>query len=280
MTSPEKEKPPDFYSKLFQGMTAIIIVVLAVLFLWSLPYDSILILDNNKLVLLGFIVVLLLSYRFKEIEVTGFFKLSKAVEEVNKETKAVKEETKELRQILVQSMAISSSVSKSSAQITINQILSQIPKLPEPSQRITISPPRPIPSQQPVTKEIIIEKKSEITDEQRIHELFLRGDYLASITLLRNMIYDELRRGLELREITPPFDLNQMLKYIQENQLYDLDIIDGVEIINKLYEGLKSTPIDSININKELFANAINYGGYLYYQIKDFNDPFEFDEEQ
>jgi len=273
MTSPEKEKPPDFYSKLFQGMTAIIIVVLAVLFLWSLPYDSILILDNNKLVLLGFIVVLLLSYRFKEIEVTGFFKLSKAVEEVNKETKAVKEETKELRQILVQSMAISSSVSKSSAQITINQILSQIPKLPEPSQRLPVSPP--IPPQQLFMEEIETEKKPETTDEQRINELFLRGDYLASITLLRNLIYDELRGGLKLLGKTTPYGMNLMLKYVQENQLYDLDIIDGVEIINKLYDAFRASPPDSTYINKEQFSNALNYGIQIYYQIKEFNDSFK-----
>jgi len=263
MSDTEGKKSDNFYSKLYEVLTTVFMFLLMMIFFASFFIN--LNIDTNRLLLLSIIIVILLSYRFKEIQIPGLLKLSKAVESVKEETKAVKEETKELRQALVQVIGVSSSsIAKSNTNIEISNVLKSTPS----SEDVTR-----------LRRRIPEERRVETTDEQVIRNSFLRGDYLASVSLLWNFIYDELRRGLELRRISPPNEYRQILNLLQEHSIYDLDILDGVESVDVLYNALKSSSRDSLRVNREKLNNALEYGIISYYNIKSLNENIGVEDE-
>lgn len=107
--SERKIHSPD--SIIINLITILFIILLSALFLLSLFPQFKIVINNYNLLLLSIIVVLVLSFRFTELQIPGFLKLSRTVEVLH-------QETEKLRDILLQ--VYSSSLSHASASSSVN----------------------------------------------------------------------------------------------------------------------------------------------------------------
>ena len=111
-----------------------------------------------------------------------------------------------------------------------------------------------------------------MNNEERIRALFNAGDYYASISLLRNIIYEEIRHGFELREISIPSGLKALRNKMENDAVYDYDVIRGIDFVEKLYGALKKAPDSKLLINRDKFEEALDYAISRYFKLLALNE--------
>jgi len=238
----------------FKDVHMILTIILIAFFIISLYPQSGIILKTNNLILLAFVVVLVLSHRFKEIQIPGFLKLSQALE-------SVKEETQELRNILIQvftsltSIAQAQAVSQASTTVNINTLGDQARELNE---RIE-------------TEEITEERTrvtTQRTDEERIFDYFKNGDYVATFSVLRHLLEEQLINILSVNQLSVPRQGIRALNEIAyKNEVITYDIFSGIDIVritaNKFIHPFPSEEYYPI----EKLEYIVNLGMTVYHQL-------------
>jgi len=256
MSAQTDEENPKKPTPWYKDMHIILTIILTALFIVSLYPQSGIILNTNNLFLLSFIVVLILSHRFSEIEIKPFLKLSKIIE-------SVKEETQELRNILIQihlsmtSIAQAQAISQSSATVNVNTLGDNARDI---SVRIGLEE---IP-------ELIDYDVPQRTDLQRVRDYFNNGDYVATFAVLRNLLEEELMGLLTYNQLTiPRWGLASLNMAAHKNELITVDVFDGIEIVRTIANTFihprarldESYPVEKIEFIVEL-------GLKVYHELK------------
>jgi len=239
----------------YRDVQLILTIILIGLFTISLYPQSGIILDTNNLFLLAFIIVLILSHRFKEIEIPGFLKLSQTLE-------SVKEETQELRNSLVQiqtslvNIAQARAIAQATTTVTINALGDQAKEISEKIETEETGELRPIT---PIQR----------TDEERINEYFTNQDYIATFATLRHILEDELTKLLHNRQVpirsVTLFALNQLA---YKNELISFDIYSGIDIVRKTANQWIHPSAIEDDFNIEKLEYIVTLGINVYYQLQ------------
>ena len=137
---------------------------------------------------------------------------------------------------------------------TVDKILDQKPSTPE---HIETPPPQGAIG---------------MNNEERVKALFNAGDYYASVSLLRNVMYEEIRHGLERRAISIPSGLKALRTKIESDAIYDRDVIRSVDYLEKLCRVLKKAPDSQLLINHDKFEEALDFIISRYFKILAMNE--------
>lgn len=171
---------------------------------------------EHQILLLAVILILLLFRHFREIEITGFPKLSKEVEEVRKETR-------ELRSAL-QSFAASHSTL--SASVNIGEIVRSIDEATQEAAEIESEIPS-IPNETAVYDPLRL-------DAMNIRRLIEEGQFIAAFATLKRRITTALREILWLRgeELASP-SMFRLITRAQKLKILNNSVIEALMVMNK-----------------------------------------------
>jgi hypothetical protein len=165
---------------------------------------------QDQILLLSLVLVLLLFRHFSVIEVPGFLKLSKKVEEIRKETAAIRD--------ALFSMAISQS--NSSAVVNFNQLISDTAR--EASEIGGEIPEISTPPDDQLRLNL-----------QRIRRHVDNGEFIAAFATLRNSIETTLREILSVHGEDRRYDsLGQLTRSAGKLGVLDPTIIEAISVVN------------------------------------------------
>jgi hypothetical protein len=195
------------------GMVAVLATVLIFSFF---PAYNVRI-ETSQLVLVLIIVVLLLFPYFKIIEIPGFLKLSKEIEEIKSETK----EIRQAQMTLMQAFTFSQSATASS-EIHIHPVINQaVRDAREEAETFLSEPPSVNTADLSVSLNII---KSE-TD--RIKQHVNRREYIAAFALLRSHIESLLKDVLGVGQ-TETRGFHQLLRDVKKRELLRPPLLESI----------------------------------------------------
>lgn len=213
--SSEKDNLFEKIKALF--ICAIIVVLAVVLILSFFPAYNIRI-ETSQLVLVLIIVVLLLFPYFKVIEIPGFLKLSKEIEEIKSETK----EIRQAQMTLMQAFTVSQSATASSA-ILINPVINQAVKDAGEEAETLLSE---LPS---LSAEALSEYTLEIimNETDRIKHFVERREYIAAFALMRSHIESLLKDVLGVGR-TETRGFHQLLRDVKKRELLSPPLLESI----------------------------------------------------
>lgn len=190
----------------------VVSVSLIIFILASFPQIGIVI-NQNQIFLLVIVLVFLIFKYFNVIEIPGFLKLSKEIEEVKNETKAIRD--------TIQTLAISQSSANSSI---INQIVNQVRddaiEVKEAGQKLPDIAPAHI-SQDETEYEL-----AQIEDDIAI------GRYVSAFASIRNLIESLLREILRKKgEDIGRMSWIQLEKLASRSEILSPDIINSMRAV-------------------------------------------------
>ena len=243
----KSEKNFSFY----KYMHILLTIALFVVFIFSLFPMSNIIIDNNKLIFLTFLVVLILAYRFNDIQIPGFLKLTKTLESVKKETEELKNT---LLQISLSLNTISQSTAQSSANINIS-LLGQEAKAV--SERLETKAPKSKPK---------LESK---TDDERVIEYFDEGDYVAAFSILRRMLENVILKICKNNKIEIFHqNLASLSNILLKKEIIDYDLYDAIQIVRQVTNQFIHASTEVIDIDHTSMKYILNVGIKAYYKLK------------
>ncbi|MHA1971535.1 MAG: hypothetical protein ACTSW1_01010 [Candidatus Hodarchaeales archaeon] len=201
------------FAIIMEWLTVLYVITLMFIFMISVPAEPIVVVTQNSLYLLAGVILILLSYRFSDLQIPGFLSVSKKLDNILNE-----------------------------------------PPIDEGDEIIM-----------PMGPKII-------NDEERITELYSGREYLASVSLLRTVIFKEIKRGFEIRGIDVLSDIPSLKDALLKHNIYDEKIIEGILYIENIYKELRKIPENKLLINHDKFGEAIELGLARYFSIIHLNE--------
>lgn len=246
----QKSSEEKHFETILNSVTLVLVVVLIAVFWLSLMPNSTIVLDNSRILLLAIIVVLLLSYRFREIQIPGLLRLSNAVESVKKETEA-------LRNMLMQVWVSSKSVSQASANVEIvNTLLTEAERIAR-APRVSVQDV-PAPAQR--------------TDEDRVSEYFRQGDNTAAFAVLRRLLEKELSTALGSRlNGVYPRGLRRLAQVARQEEIISFQLYDKIDLVRRIANQLIHPPDPNVFFPAEKLNYAIDLGIDAYHELRSIN---------
>lgn len=194
-----------------------IIVILVIVFVLSFfPAYNIKI-ETSQLVIVLIVVVLLLFRYFNIIEIPGFLKLSKQIEEIKSETK----EIRQAQMTLMQAFTISQSATASS-EVHIHPVIDQaVIDAEEEAETLLSEPPS-------ISVDLTSFERNRIrSEETRIRQLVQNREYIPAFALLRNYIDSLLKDilGIGPDEIR---NFHQLLRDVRKRELLTPQLLESM----------------------------------------------------